>query len=137
MILQINSFQHLGIPVSDLKISEKFYSRLGFKNVMSSPFDMNGDTGHVAMMEQNGMIIEIYQFPPAELEEIKTRKDGHIDHIAFDVDDIEATYSWIKNNSFHPLEEEPVFLPYWKNGCRYFTILGPDGERLEFNQILK
>jgi catechol 2,3-dioxygenase-like lactoylglutathione lyase family enzyme len=135
-MLKINSFQHLGIPVSDLKKSEMFYSRLGFKNVMSSPFDMNGDTGHVAMMELNGMIIEIYQFPPAELAEIKTRKDGHIDHIAFDVDDVDVAYETLKNNSFQPLEEQPVFLPYWKDGCRYFTILGPDGERLEFNQIL-
>ena len=24
----------------------------------------------------------------------------------------------------------------WKNGCKYFNVLGPDGERLEFNQIL-
>ncbi len=135
-MLKINSFQHLGIPVSDLERSGKFYERLGFKNVMASPFDMNGDTGHVAMMEQNGMIIEIYQFPPAELAEIKTRKDGHIDHIAFDVDDVDTAYAELKNNSFQPLEEQPVFLPYWKNGCRYFTILGPDGERLEFNQIL-
>jgi len=135
-MLKINSFQHLGIPVSDLKKSEKFYGRLGFKNIMASPFDHNGDTGHVAMMEQNGMVIEIYQFPPAELAEIKTRKDGHIDHIAFDVDDVDATYAELKNNSFQPLEVQPVFLPYWKNGCRYFTILGPDGERLEFNQIL-
>ena len=135
-MLKINSFQHLGIPVSDLKNSEKFYGLLGFKNVMASPFENNGGTGHVAMMELNGMVIEIYQFPPAELAEIKTRKDGHIDHIAFDVDDVDATYAELKNNSFQPLEEQPVFLPYWKNGCRYFTILGPDGERLEFNQIL-
>jgi lactoylglutathione lyase len=27
-------------------------------------------------------------------------------------------------------------LPFWKNGCKYFNITGPDGERLEFNQIL-
>lgn len=63
-------------------------------------------------------------------------KDGHIDHIAFDVDDIDAAFSELKNHSFKVLEEQPVFLPYWENGCKYFTILGPDGERLEFNQIL-
>ena len=27
-------------------------------------------------------------------------------------------------------------LSFWKNGCNYFNITGPDGERLEFNQIL-
>ena len=137
MNLKINSFQHLGIPVSNLDVSEKFYERLGFSNVMSSPFEKNGETGKVAMMEKNGMIIEIYQLPPSELEEIKSRKDGHIDHIAFDVDDIDVTYKALKENNFNPVEEEPVFLPYWKKGCRYFAILGPDGEKLEFNQILK
>ena len=88
------------------------------------------------MMEKSGMIIEIYQLPAAGLAEIRTRNDGHIDHIAFDVDDIYAAFSELKNHSFKVLEEQPVFLPYWENGCKYFTILGPDGERLEFNQIL-
>ncbi len=37
---------------------------------------------------------------------------------------------------FHPIEAAPVKLDFWENGCMYFNILGPDGERLEFNQIL-
>jgi catechol 2,3-dioxygenase-like lactoylglutathione lyase family enzyme len=135
-MVKINSFQHLGIPVTDLKRSEKFYESLGFKNVMSSPFEENGDIGNVSMMEKSGMIIEIYQLPAAGLAGIRSRKDGHIDHIAFDVDDIDEAFSELKNRSFNVLQEQPVFLPYWENGCKYFSILGPDGERLEFNQIL-
>jgi hypothetical protein len=34
------------------------------------------------------------------------------------------------------LENEPVFLAFWVKGCKYFNTSGPDGERLEFNQIL-
>jgi lactoylglutathione lyase len=136
MNLKINSFQHLGIPVTNLKRSELFYESLGFKNVMTSTFEMNGNKGLVAMMQLGDMIIEIYQLPKDELEEIKKRKNGHIDHIAFDVDDIDATFTELKNHSFTIIEEQPVFLPFWKNGCKYFNILGPDGERLEFNQIL-
>jgi len=30
-----------------------------------------------------------------------------------------------------------VYLPFWEKGCKYFYILGPDGERLEFCEILK
>lgn len=136
MNLAIKGFQHLGIPVSDLKRSEAFYESLGFSKVMHSPFEENGDTGYVSMMEKEGMVIEIYQLPEAGLAAIRSRKDGHIDHIAFGVDDIEVTYSELKFNGFAIQQEEPVFLPYWKKGCRYFTILGPDGEKLEFNQIL-
>ena len=136
MELKINAFQHLGIPVTDLKRSELFYESLGFKNVMSSTFIMEGDKGFVSMMQRGEMIIEIYQVPEGPLNEIRGRKNGHIDHMAFDVDDVHAVFSVLKNNGFNVIEDEPVFLPFWKSGCKYFNITGPDGERLEFNQIL-
>jgi catechol 2,3-dioxygenase-like lactoylglutathione lyase family enzyme len=137
MNLKINHIQHIGIPVSDIKVSETFYERLGFKNVMPSTFEHKGEKGGiVAMMQQNDMIIELYQMPKKELAQIRKRKDGHIDHVAFDVSDVEATFNLLKINGFQVLEPAPVFLAFWKKGCKYFNILGPDGERLEFNQIL-
>jgi catechol 2,3-dioxygenase-like lactoylglutathione lyase family enzyme len=136
MNLKLNHIQHIGIPVTDIKISEAFYERLGFKNVMSSAFEYNGGKGVVAMMKMNEMIIELYQMPEAELKEIRERKNGHIDHIAFDVDDIDAAFNELKKASFNILEEAPVFLSFWKNGCKYFNMTGPDRERLEFNQII-
>jgi catechol 2,3-dioxygenase-like lactoylglutathione lyase family enzyme len=136
MNLKINHIQHIGIPVTDLKVSEGFYKKLGFENVMHSGFDYNGGKGSVSMMQRGDMIIEIYQMPEPELDEIRNRKNGHIDHLAFDVDDIEEAFVELKNASFHIIENAPVFLPFWKNGCKYFNITGPDGERLEFNQIL-
>lgn len=136
MDLKLNAFQHLGIPVSDLQQSVLFYARLGFENVMDSAFKIEGRAGRVSMVKRGDMVIELYQLPEPELSGIRTRSNGHIDHIAFDVDDIEATFHSLKSNGFKPLEEAPVFLPFWKNGCRYFNISGPDGERLEFNQVL-
>jgi catechol 2,3-dioxygenase-like lactoylglutathione lyase family enzyme len=136
MHLKLNHIQHIGVPVTDLKQSEVFYKRLGFENVMSSSFEYNDGKGNVIMMQQNKIIIELYQMPEEELKEIRQRRDGHIDHIAFDVEDIESVFDELKNNSFSIVEEKPVFLPFWKNGCKYFNITGPDGERLEFNQVL-
>jgi catechol 2,3-dioxygenase-like lactoylglutathione lyase family enzyme len=137
MRIKLNHIQHIGIPVTDIKISVAFYEKLGFKDVMPSTFEFNGGKGIVAMMKLNNMIIELYQMPEAELKEITERKNGHIDHIAFDVDDIDETFKELKQNGFNILEETPVFLSFWKNGCKYFNITGPYGERLEFNQILK
>jgi lactoylglutathione lyase len=136
MTVSINGFQHLGIPVINLVRSIAFYERLGFENIMTSPFEMNGENGSVSMMKRSNMIIELYQLPEKELAGIKNRNNGHIDHIAFDVDDIDSTFATLQNDSFNIIEERPVFLPFWDNGCKYFNILGPDGERLEFNQIL-
>ena len=136
MNLKLSHIQHIGIPVTNIKASEIFYESLGFKNVMATTFQYNGDTGNVVMMKLNEMIIELYQMPEAELKEIRERSNGHIDHIAFDVDDIDETFLALKNGSYNIIEEQPVFLSFWKNGCKYFNITGPDEERIEFNQIL-
>ncbi|MEP6746866.1 MAG: VOC family protein [Bacteroidota bacterium] len=137
IVIAINHLQHVGIPVTNINISEAFYSRLGFYNVMQSAFTMDGEEGICMMMKNNTAIIELYQLPGDKLNEIKNRKDGHIDHIAFDVDDIDAVFTVLKDASFQMVEEAPVFLSFWDKGCKYFNILGPDGERLEFNQIMK
>lgn len=136
MNLKLNHIQHIGIPVTNIKKSEAFYEKLGFKNVMDSTFEYNGGKGMVAMMKLNDMIIELYQMPESELAEMRNRENGHIDHVAFDVDDINKTFEELKKNSFNIIEPGPVFLSFWKKGCKYFNITGPDGERLEFNQIL-
>ncbi len=136
MNLKLNHIQHIGVPVTDIATSETFYKKLGFKNAMGAAFEYNGNTGKVVMMQLNSMIIELYQMPEPELKEIRQRRNGHIDHIAFDVDDIDFAFEELKRNGFVILEEQPVFLAFWKNGCKYFNIAGPDRERLEFNQIL-
>ena len=136
MTIKINHLQHIGIPVTDLNASAAFYRRLGFENVMQAGFAYNGDKGSVIMMQRESMLMELYQMPEKELVEIRGRSNGHIDHIAFDVDDIDLTFKTLKDSGFDVIEESPVFLSFWQKGCRYFNILGPDGERLEFNQIL-
>jgi len=136
MNLKINHLQHIGLPVADLQISKSFYERLGFKMVMSSTFNYESKPGNVAMMELGEIIIELYQMPEPELSEVKKRTDGRIDHIAFDVDDIEETFLLLKKEGFSIVEEKPVYLNFWESGCKYFNITGPGGERLEFCQIL-
>lgn len=136
MNLSINHLQHVGIPVTNLENSEAFYKRLGFLPVMHSTFLYEGAEGKVAMVKLNDVILELYQMPEPELSKIKQRSNGHIDHIAFDVDDIDATFKLLKAHNFSIIEAAPVYLPFWKKGCKYFNISGPDGERLEFNQML-
>ncbi len=132
----INHLQHIGIPVTNMNKSVTFYTQLGFTKVMESSFNEEGETGTCVMLQNKKLILELYQLPERKLEAIRDRQDGHIDHITFNVSDIDMAFATLKNLSFQIIEEQPVFLPFWKNGCKYFNILGPDGERLEFNQIL-
>ncbi|WP_276373517.1 VOC family protein [Chryseolinea sp. H1M3-3] len=134
--LPITSLQHIGIPVTNLEKSKAFYEKLGFTNVMESTFEFNDSQGTCVMMKLGGILMELYQMPSSELGKIKNRNDGHIDHIAFDVTDIDKTFLTLKTAGFIVLEDQPIFLNFWKNGCKFFNIVGPDGERLEFNQIL-
>jgi len=136
--LKINHLQHVGIPVTDLRISTEFYEKLGFESVMDSSFEFNGEGGGlVSMLKHGDIVLELYQMPAAELEIIRQRHAGRIDHIAFDVDDAEATFHLLKDAGYNVLEEAPVLMAFWDNGCKYFFITGPDGERLEFNEIVK
>lgn len=135
-LIAIKRLQHIGLPVTDLARSKAFYQSLGFSEVMASTFDHPAGLGHVSMLQLGDITLELYQMPEPELESIRQRTNGPIDHIAFDVEDIDATFTALQRQQLQIIETGPVYLPFWKQGCRYFNILGPDGERLEFNQIL-
>ena len=63
-------------------------------------------------------------------------RNGAVDHVALDVTDIEAVFAEIKEAGYPMLDEEIQFLPFWANGVRFFTILGPNREKVEFSQML-
>lgn len=133
----VQGFQHLGLPVTDIDRSEAFYRQLGFKTVMRTDLPAQDDAVRVIMMELKGFVMELYQLVGDELAEVRGRVDGHIDHIALDVQDIERAFEEIRASELTILEDAPVFLPFWDKGVKYFNVRGPDGERVEFNQMIK
>jgi catechol 2,3-dioxygenase-like lactoylglutathione lyase family enzyme len=134
----LEGIQHLGLPVTDLERSRDFYLNFGFIEVMRTDLHPEQAPVRVAMLQKDNLTIELYQSSGARREEIATRKDGHIDHIALNVQEIESALSELKAAGFEILEKDaPVFLPFWSHGVKYFTVRGPDGEKVEFNQILK
>ena len=56
--LSLENIQHVGVPVTDIKVSEKFYNNLGFTNVMQANFTHENETGICVMMKQGNIIIE-------------------------------------------------------------------------------
>lgn len=135
--LPISKIQHIGIPVKNISISSTFYKKLGFETVMDSDFEIPEGKGRCVMMQLKEIMLELYQLPAELIElDILNRKDGHIDHFAFDVKGIDQVYETISKAGFVIVQDGPVFLPFWKNGCTFFHIIGPDGERIEFNEIL-
>jgi catechol 2,3-dioxygenase-like lactoylglutathione lyase family enzyme len=140
MLLQGNlqGLQHLGLPVTDLERSKDFYAQLGFTETLRTEIQEELNVIQVAMMEHENFTIELYQLGQERRQEIAQRVDGHIDHVALNVLDIDQAYAEIKAAGLEILEDDaPVFLPFWEHGVKYFTVRGPDGEKVEFNQILR
>jgi lactoylglutathione lyase len=133
----LRGLQHIGLPVTNLERSKAFYAQLGFTVAMRTDLPRGSESVQVAMMQHEGLTIELYQLEEQERQEIAKRTDGHLDHIALDVIDIEQAYNEICAAGFEILEADaPVFLPFWEHGVKYFSIRGPDGEMVVFNQIL-
>lgn len=133
----LKSLQHLGLPTRNIEKSKKWYSdTLGFQVIYETTIP--GDEGNikVAFLKLHDLVVEMYQLSGKELEEIKSRGHGHIDHIAFDVEDIEAVFEKLNKAGIRAIEGSPRFLPFWENGVKFLTILGPDDEKIEFNQRL-
>ena len=76
------------------------------------------------------MVIETYA------EENPAMKNGAIDHVALNVKDIEAAWRDAQAGGYETEDKEINFLPFFENGVKFFTIIGPNREKVEFNQML-
>jgi lactoylglutathione lyase len=133
----LNGWSHLGIPVTDINSTRDFYRNFGFLEVMYAEIPVEGESIRASMMEFNGFLLEFYQLLGSDLEEITSRSDGLIDHIALDVKDVNRAFDELREKGLEILEEEPVELPFWEKGVMYFNVRGPDNEKVEFNQIIR
>ncbi|MCG2618032.1 hypothetical protein LZZ85_27260 [Terrimonas sp. NA20] len=85
---------------------------LGFERVMNASFMSVGEEGNCLMMQNGGIMIELYQLPASPIIEIREREDGHIDHIAFDVENIDEAFSQFSVARIPVMEEQPLFLNF-------------------------
>lgn len=116
--------QHIGVPTNDLNQTIEFYRSLGFELALRTA---NGDE-QVAFLRLGDLTIETYQnFKAAKI-------NGAVDHIAINVTDVDEARRIADDMGLEVIEEGQ--LPFWSNGVKYFTILGPNREKLEFNQYL-
>lgn len=116
--------QHIGIPTNDIHETVTFYQSLGF----SLAFSANNQGEEVRFLQFGNLMIETYQNRMAVLS------SGAIDHIAIDVTNIDELFEAIKAAGYTMLDQQVNSLPFWENGVRFFTILGPNKEKIEFCQ---
>ena len=116
--------QHIGEPTNDIEATIRFYTALGFE--VAHRADNNGE--QVAFLRLGDLTVETYQNGRA------VGQAGAVDHIAINVTDGDEARRIADAMKLEVIEEGQ--LPFWTNGVKYFTILGPNREKLEFNQYL-
>lgn len=120
--------QHVGLPTNDLKATIAFYESLGFETVYQVRNEAAGED--VAFLRLKNLTIEAYENGQAAMQ------SGAIDHIAIDVVDVDAAYRLAQEQGYQIVSNGVEFLPFWQNGVKFFILLGPNQERVEFNQYL-
>lgn len=118
----ITGIQHIGIPTNDIQATKDFYHSLGFTTELET--DNNGEK--VAFLRLKNLVIETYQNGQAAMQ------PGAINHLAIDVKNIDEVFSLVKSLDVEMVDKSVNSLPFWENGVRFFTIVGPNRERVEF-----
>ena len=122
----ITEVQHLGLPTKDMAATRAFYEKLGFE----AAFETINDGNQVVFFRLHNLTVEAYECDEA------AGAIGAIEHVAVTVTDVEKCYEEVCAAGLNTLNDEIHFLPFWENGVRYFTIMGPNCEKVEFSQYL-
>lgn len=118
--------QHIGIPTVNIESTVNFYEQLGFNVVLRT----QNKNQKVAFLELKNLIIEAYE------ESSTPQISGAIDHFSIDVTHIEAIFEYLQVLGVKILDAGINQLPFWNKGIKYFTILGPNQEKIEFCEII-
>lgn len=121
-----SGIQHIGIPTNDIEKTKAFFKDLGFEIAYSTV----NDGEKVAFLRIGNLTIETWQNGQAAM------KWGSIDHISLDVKDVEELFHVVEKKGYKSLEGHVCSLPYWESGVKYFTIEGPNKEKIEFCEML-
>ena len=120
--------QHVGIPTNDIEKTVEFYHKLGFETAFETVNEEANEK--VVFLKLGTLVVETYENHAAKMEH------GAIDHVALDVRDIEEIYEYINEAGLNSTQDTIHFLPFWENGVKFFTIEGPNKEKVEFSQYL-
>ena len=120
---------HIGFGTNDIDATVNYYiDVLGFQLIgdFKSPADEP-----IKFIQNGDIVYEIYTPLGGE------PNPGKIDHICFVSEDIEADYRFCIEQGYPMCTDGIQELPtVWEKGVRYFKLISPSGEPVEFCQVL-
>lgn len=120
---------HIGLGTNDIEATVRWYiDVLGFSLIG----EFKSPAGEpIKFIKSGDLVYEIYT-PNGGVA-----TPGKIDHLCFESKDIEADYRYCQQQGYTFEAEGIQELPtVWEKGVRFFKIMSPSGEAVEFCQIL-
>ncbi|MGE4584878.1 MAG: VOC family protein [Sphaerochaeta sp.] len=118
--------QHIGVPTNSMEKTKAFYTALGFEVLYATEHNKE----KVTFLKLGNVVIETYENNQANMQH------GAIDHVALNVSDIDAVFALVRDLGYPELENGIQSLPFFAHGVKFFTIEGPNKEKIEFSQYL-
>lgn len=123
----VTGVQHVGIPTTDLEGTIAYYERLGFECLGIYP---NGED-RCTFLRLNNLTLEVWTMDPTPMKTVPSTTS------ALDSTDIEASFAERRSSAWNFAEGSIQHIDtFWSNGIRYFNVLGPNHEVIEFCQIM-
>ncbi len=125
----VEGLHHVGIPTCDMAGTVRFYTDLGGEIIFEKDDVDEGRPIQVKLFRFHGMLIECYE------RATTAGVAGAVDHLAFQVHDIERMYALCKEKGYRLMEdcaEQIGYSTYWPRGAQWFIVYGPNGEKIEF-----
>jgi catechol 2,3-dioxygenase-like lactoylglutathione lyase family enzyme len=143
-MLPLARFTHVGIGVSDLERSLRFYrDLLGFTfehrlDVAGEPTDtllrLRGTKLHAEYLTRDGVRIELLRFasPPPPSRPDRPMNQYGLTHLSFRVTDLDAVLAGLRAAGERVLEDTIIRFPEWQSAACF--IVDPDGQLIELVQ---
>lgn len=125
----ISLTHHIGLPTRDLPGTVEFYKNLGGEIIFETEVLEEGVPVKVIHMLLANIIFEIYERSETE------GRSGAFDHFAFGTTDIEAVFNKAQSLKMEFLFENIQGSSYWPGAVKWFMVIGPNGEKVEFIQV--
>lgn len=123
---------HIGLAVSDVEADAAWYQEILGLQVKGKFQDSKGKNVYFLSTADGSVTYEMYQD-----DSLPADAKGKIDHISYVSNDIEADYKFCVDAGYKICTNGVEGIAsFWDNGCKYFKILTPTGEQVEFCQVL-
>lgn len=126
-MLNINKIHHVAIICSDYETSKHFYTHIMGFTVIAENYREERQSYKLDLAVNGSYAIELFSFPNPP-QRVSRPEAAGLRHLAFEVDDIEASIEWLDANK---IEHESIRIDEFTD--RRFTFFAdPDGLPIEF-----